>query len=108
MRDLFGVLFFSSAGMLLDLAFLGAHIALVLGLVALVTIGKMLILGGTTRIFGYAHRDAVIVALTVFQLSELSFVLARQALISGAITDNLYSIIISVGLITMLLTPFFL
>jgi CPA2 family monovalent cation:H+ antiporter-2 len=106
MRDLFGVLFFVSAGMLLDLAFLGAHIGLVAGLVLLVALGKMLILGGVMRLSGFERHEAVTVAVTLFPLSELSFVLASLALGSGMINDDFYSLIIAVGLITMLLTPF--
>jgi CPA2 family monovalent cation:H+ antiporter-2 len=105
MRDLFGVLFFVSAGMLLDLSFLSANIVLVLGLVALVAIGKIAIVGGTTRIFGYRGQDAMMVALTLFGVSELSFVLARLALNSGVIDDDLHSLVVAVGLITMLLVP---
>jgi monovalent cation:H+ antiporter-2, CPA2 family len=105
-RDLFGVLFFVSAGMLLDLTFLTTHIVLVLGLLALVTVGKMLILAGVARLFGRTRSEALTVGLTLFQLSELSFVLAGLALAGGAIDDDLYSLVITVGLLTMLLTPF--
>lgn len=106
MRDLFGVLFFVSAGLLLDLPYLGRHLPLILLLVLVVSAGKMVIFTGIMRLFGHERGDAVTVGVTLFQLSELSFVLARLALDGGAITDDLYSLVISVGLLTMLLTPF--
>lgn len=105
MRALFGVLFFVSAGMVLDLPFLGINIILVILLVMAVVLTKLLIIGGTTRLFGYEMHEAIAVAVTLFQVSELSLVLARLALDSGAISDDLYSLIIIVGLLTMLLTP---
>lgn len=107
MRDLFGVLFFVSAGMILDLTFLGANIGLVLALAALVALAKMVIFAAVTWFFGYRNGEALVVAFTLFQLGELSFVLARLVLDAGAITDDLYSLIIAIGLITMLLTPLF-
>lgn len=107
MRDLFGVLFFVSAGMLLNLTFLGTHLALVLGLVVLVAGGKIVILSGMIRFFGYTDSESLAVGLILFQLSELAFVLARFGLTGGAIDEDLYSLVITVGLITMLLTPFF-
>ena len=106
MRDLFGVLFFVSAGLLLDLPYLGRHILLIVLLVLVVSAGKMAIFAGIMRLFGHDRGDALTVGVTLFQLSELSFVLARLALDGGAITDDLYSLVISVGLLTMLLTPF--
>jgi monovalent cation:H+ antiporter-2, CPA2 family len=106
LRDLFGVLFFVSTGMLLNLTYLAAHVLLVLGLVVTITLGKMLIIGGTSRLFGRGKNDSLFAALTLFQLSELSFVFASLTLKIGATSDQLYSLIIAVGLITMLLTPY--
>lgn len=45
LRDLFGLLFFTSVGMLLDPAFLYANLGLVLLVVALVSVGKIVVFG---------------------------------------------------------------
>lgn len=105
-RDLFGLLFFVSAGMLLDLPFLVAHLNLVLLLVTLVVVGKALILAAVTRLFRYGASRPFVVALALFQTSELSLVLARLGLENAAIDGHLYSLVITTALITMLLTPF--
>ena len=105
-RDLFGLLFFVSAGMLLDLPFLVAHLNLVLLLVTLVVVGKALILTAVTRLFRYGASRPFVVALALFQTSELSLVLARLGLENAAIDGHLYSLVITTALITMLLTPF--
>src|SRR5919205_4525399 len=55
LRDVFGLLFFVSVGMLLDPAFLFANLGTVLLLVLLVVVGKALIFSGITRAFGYAN-----------------------------------------------------
>ncbi len=55
LRDLFGLLFFTSVGMLLDPAFLIAHWVDVLQLVALIALGKGLIMAAIARSFGYGN-----------------------------------------------------
>ncbi|HMN27385.1 MAG TPA: cation:proton antiporter, partial [Caldilineaceae bacterium] len=105
-RDLFGLLFFVSVGMLLDPAFLLANLPLVLMVVGLVAVGKALIFGGITRAFGYRNIVPLAVALGLFQVGEFSFVLARVGLARGALSADLYSLILTVTLVTMVLTPF--
>ena len=106
LRDLFGLLFFASVGMLLDPAFVWENLGLIAALVLAVGVGKALIFGGLTRAFGYVNVMPLAVGLGLFQVGEFSFVLARVGLSSGSIDPYLYSLILSVALITMLLTPF--
>ncbi|MEZ4718780.1 MAG: cation:proton antiporter [Caldilineaceae bacterium] len=106
LRDLFGLLFFASVGMLLDPAFVWENLGLIAALVLAVGVGKALIFGGLTRAFGYVNVMPLAVGLGLFQVGEFSFVLARVGLSSGSIDQYLYSLILSVALITMLLTPF--
>lgn len=105
LRDLFSLLFFVSVGMLLDPAFFVEHIGTVLLVVLLVSVGKGLIFGGVTRLFGYGNVVPIAVGLGLFQVGEFAFVLARVGRASDAISADLYSLILSVAIITMLLTP---
>jgi len=105
LRDLFGLLFFVSVGMLLDPAFLWAHWPAVLLLVLLVGLGKGLILGGLTRFFGYGNVAPLAVGLGLFQIGEFSFVLARVGLSAQAITAEQFSLVLCATIATMLLTP---
>lgn len=106
LRDMFGLLFFVSVGMLLDPAFLLANWPIILLLVILVSAGKALIFGGITSLFGYGNIVPLAVALGLFNISEISFVLASEGLRTGSIDRDLYALTLSVTIATMILTPF--
>jgi CPA2 family monovalent cation:H+ antiporter-2 len=105
LRDLFGLLFFVSVGMLLDPAFLVANWQTVLVVVLLVAAGKGLIFGGLSRLFGYGNIVPLAVGLGLFQVGEFSFVLARVGISSGSISQDLYALTLTTAIVTMLLTP---
>ena len=105
LRDLFGLLFFVSVGMLLNPGFLVAHLGTVALVVSLVIVGKGLICGGLTRLFGYGNIVPFAVGLGLFQIGEFSFVLARVGLRTGAISPDFYAFVLSTALVTMVLTP---
>jgi CPA2 family monovalent cation:H+ antiporter-2 len=106
LRDVFGMLFFVSVGMLLDPAFLLANLGLVLLVVLLITVGKAVILGGLTRAFGYHGLTPFAVGLGLFQIGEFAFVLARVGLARQAISPDLYALVLATAVMTMVLTPF--
>lgn len=106
LRDIFGLLFFVSIGMLLNLDFLGAHLTTVLLMVLLIMVGKGLIFGTLVRFFGYRNVIPLAVGLGLFQIGEFSFVLARTGLATKSISPDLYSLMLSTAVITMILTPF--
>jgi CPA2 family monovalent cation:H+ antiporter-2 len=105
LRDIFGLLFFVSVGMLLDPAFLMANLGTILLLVLLVSVGKGLIFGTVTALFKYGNVVPLAVGLGLFQIGEFSFVLARVGLSTGSISMDLYSLVLSTTIITMVLTP---
>lgn len=105
LRDLFSLLFFVSVGMLLDPAFILEHIGVILMVVLMVAIGKGFIFAAITRLFGYGNVAPLAVGLGLFQVGEFSFVLARVGRAGDSITADLYSLILSVAILTMLLTP---
>ncbi|MFH1138424.1 MAG: cation:proton antiporter [Pseudomonadota bacterium] len=105
LRDLFGLLFFTSVGMLFDPGFLFDHIGEVLLLVAVVGIGKGVIFAGVVRIFKYRNVIPLAVGLGLFQIGEFSFVLARLGLSTGSIGSELYSLVLTSAIMTMALTP---
>ncbi|MCF8053635.1 MAG: cation:proton antiporter [Deltaproteobacteria bacterium] len=107
LRDMFGLLFFASIGMLLDLSFLWENWSAVLLLLVLVFVGKSLIFGLVARVFGYVNIIPYAVALGMFQIGEFSFALATLGKNNDAVSDDLYSLVVAVAVITMLLTPLF-
>lgn len=105
LRDLFGMLFFVSVGMLLDPALVWRQIG-VLGLVIpTIVFGKMAILAAVVRVFGYRNVVPLAVGLTLFQVGEFAFVLARVGLSTGAITNDVYALTLNTAIVTMVLTP---
>ena len=106
LRDIFGLLFFASAGMLLEPWFVKEHLLLVLGLAAAVSLTKGLLCAGVGRAFGYHNVVPLALGLTMFQAGEFAFVIGRLGVATGSIGTELYALIMSVTLVTMFLTPF--
>ncbi len=105
LRDLFGLLFFTSVGMLLNPDFLLTHWERVLELVLLVAVGKGLIMALLARSFGYGNVVPLAVGLGMFQIGEFSFVLAQVGFGTGALNHEFHSFILSATIISMVLTP---
>lgn len=106
LRDVFGLLFFVSIGMLIDPAFLIANLGTVLTVVALVAIGKAIIFGTITRAFGYTEGVPILVAFGLFQIGEFAFVLAEVGMAGGAIRQQTFTLVLATAIVTMVLTPF--
>jgi CPA2 family monovalent cation:H+ antiporter-2 len=104
-RDLFGLLFFVSVGMLVDPRFLLANVGTVLFLVALVSLGKGCIFALLARASGYGNVVPLAVGLGLFQVGEFSFVLARVGVSTGSITPDIFSLVLTTAVVTMVLTP---
>jgi CPA2 family monovalent cation:H+ antiporter-2 len=105
LRDVFGMLFFVSVGMLLDPGALLRHAGAVAIVVAAVVAGKAGIFAAIVRAFGYRNVVPLAVGLTLFQVGEFTFVLARVGVASHAIGEDLYAIVLNAAVATMALTP---
>ncbi|WP_129631916.1 cation:proton antiporter [Candidatus Oscillochloris fontis] len=105
LRDIFGMLFFVSVGMLINPAFLLSNIGPILVLVVAVTIGKVIIFTGVVYAFGYRGELPIAVGMGLFQIGEFAFVLARTAVNEQMITNDQYGLLLAAALTTMLLTP---
>lgn len=105
LRDLFGLLFFVSVGMLLDPMFLLENWATILFVVVLVMVGKGLIFSVLSHFFGYGNVIPLAVGLGLFQVGEFAFVLARVGLRTASINEYLYALTLTTAIITMFLTP---
>ncbi len=106
LRDLFTMLFFVSVGMLLEPAFLRQEWQTLFFLVGALFLGKSLIFGAITRFFGYVNIMPAAVGLSMFQVGEFAFVLARLGFQGQALSREVYLSILSVAALTMALTPF--
>jgi CPA2 family monovalent cation:H+ antiporter-2 len=105
MRDVFATLFFASIGLLINPAFLLSNGWTLLGLVAVVLLGKAAIAILIVQGFQYPLKIALTVGLGINQIGEFSFVLADNAQRAGLFTDRLYSLAVGTTAATLLLTP---
>jgi CPA2 family monovalent cation:H+ antiporter-2 len=105
-RDVFTSLFFVSIGMLLDLGFLIKHP----DQVALITVGaviaKTFIATLAVLLLGFPLRTAIIAGLTLCQVGEFSFILARFGVDYGLLAADTFQLFLAVAVITMGVTPF--
>lgn len=105
LRDIFGLLFFTSVGMLIDPAFLLTHWDQILFLLLAISFVKGVIFFVLARLFGYGNIVPLAVGLGLFQVGEFSFVLARVGLETQAIDQNLYAMVLAVSVLSMVATP---
>lgn len=105
LRDLFGLLFFTSVGMLLDPGFLIVNWFEVLKLVLLIALGKGLLMAAIVRGFGYGNVVPLAVGLGMFQIGEFSFVLGQVGFSGGFLNTEQHAFILSATIISMLITP---
>lgn len=106
LRDSFISLFFISVGMLMNVQVLLDHPLELAATVAAILIGKTLVVACSVLAFGYPLRVATLVALTLAQVGEFSFVLSRVGWEWGLITPELNQYFLSAAVISLLLTPF--
>lgn len=108
LRDIFASLFFAAIGMLIDPVFLWNNLELILGLVALVFVGKFLIVTPLVRLFRYPLKTALLAGLGIAQIGEFSFVLASEGQALGLVSRRVYLLILGTTAVTLVLTPFVL
>jgi CPA2 family monovalent cation:H+ antiporter-2 len=105
LRDIFSLLFFTSIGMLLNLQFLLDHLGLVIFLVLIVMLGKGIIFAALSRLFQYRNVIPLATGLGLLQVGEFSFVLGRIGVQTQSISSEFYTLILTMTIVTMLLTP---
>ncbi len=105
LRDVFGMLFFASVGMLIDPRVLVASAGQIVLLLAAVFVAKSVILGGLSYAFGYRNVVPLAVGLGLWQIGEFAFVLGRVGVTSGSIPTTAFSLVLNTAVLSMVLTP---
>ncbi|WP_071518357.1 cation:proton antiporter [Geitlerinema sp. PCC 9228] len=108
LRDTFASLFFASIGMLVEPQVIWENLGLIMGLVALVMLGKSTIIFPIILNFGYSLKVALIASSGLSQIGEFSFVLARVGLQEDFISEETYFLLLGTTAITLVLTPIWL
>jgi CPA2 family monovalent cation:H+ antiporter-2 len=104
-RDLFATLFFVSVGMLIDLGFIADYWVKVLGVAVFALVLKALATFIGVVPFKVTARTAAFTTLGMVSLGELNFVLAQAGLQSGALEPDLYNLVLTSALVTIVITP---
>ena len=104
-KDVFTSFFFVSIGMLLDLGFVYDNPWLVITTVLLVIVLKTIIAGFTAFSLGHTFFGTVVIGLSLAQVGEFSFILARLGLTNKIITPYHYQLFLSVAITSMALSP---
>lgn len=106
LRTLFVTLFFTSVGMLADPVWFLANWVEVVVWLAVVFIGKTLIIFGIGVVLKMSPAYALAAGVTLAQIGEFSFVLASEAKSGGLIDEHLFSLAVSVTILSMFLAPY--
>jgi CPA2 family monovalent cation:H+ antiporter-2 len=104
-RDLFATLFFVSVGMLIDIHFIAEQWPYVLAAAGFALVLKALSTFLGIVPFRVSARTAAFTTLGMISIGELNFVLAQAGLQAGALTKDLYNLVLTSALATIVLTP---
>ena len=105
LQDAFAVLFFVSVGMLFDPMVIVQEPLHVLATVAVIILGKTLAAVVLVLILGYPARTALVVAASLAQVGEFSFILAGLGMALGLLPKEGNSLILAGALISIALNP---
>jgi len=104
-RDVFASLFFISIGMLLDLGFFAQNWGSVVALVVSVLLIKGLVLGIVGWVLKANRATQWILALSLSQIGEFSFVLVKGGVSVSLMDEPSYQLFLAVSVVTMALAP---
>ncbi|MEC5216254.1 CPA2 family monovalent cation:H+ antiporter-2 [Actimicrobium sp. GrIS 1.19] len=105
LRDAFSVLFFVSVGMLFDPTILLQQPLRLLGVVAIIIVGKSLAALALVIALRYPLNTALTVAASLAQIGEFSFILAGLGVSLGLLPAQGMSMILAGALISIALNP---
>jgi Trk K+ transport system NAD-binding subunit len=105
-RDLFGAIFFTSVGMLVDLGVILEHWESILILSFITIIGKTVTTAVGALAGGQDRRTALQAGLSLGQIGEFSFIIAALGLSLNAVRPELYPLSVSVAIVTTFATPY--
>lgn len=107
-REAFAVLFFVSIGMLVNPDYLVSNIGPILAVTGLIVIGKTLITILMGFVFPWPARTTLVLAVSLSQIGEFSFILGQEEMALGLLNQSQYSLILAGALLSIMLnTPAF-
>ncbi len=105
LRDTFAVLFFVSVGMLFDpMTIVRAPLG-VIAVVAIIIVGKGAAALAITSLYKLPTRTGLLIAASLAQIGEFSFVLAGMGVNLELLSGDTYNLILAAALISIALNP---
>jgi CPA2 family monovalent cation:H+ antiporter-2 len=105
LRDAFAVLFFVSVGMLFHPVIMLEEPLAVLATVLIILLAKSVVAFAVVRVFQYSHDTALVIAASLAQIGEFSFILANLGMRLGVLPGEGRDLILAGAIISILLNP---
>ena len=105
MRDLFATLFFVSVGMLINVRFVLQNAPMVVGMAVFIMLAKIVATSFALIWFRVGGKTLAFASLGMISIGEFNYVLAHVGLREKIITDDLYNLILTSSLLTIIFTP---
>jgi len=105
LRDAFAVLFFVSVGMLFDPTVLVREPLAVLATLAIIVVGKSLAAFVIVKAFRYPGDTAVLIAASLAQIGEFSFILVTLGLSLGVLPEAGRDLVLAGSILSILANP---
>lgn len=105
LRDIFNTLFFVSVGLLVKLPTDSDTLIVIFSTVGIIVVVKSVITSGVAISLGFGVRIAVLAGVSLAQIGEFAFVLAKVGADVGLLSTGMYQVFLAVSVLTMLLTP---
>jgi monovalent cation:H+ antiporter-2, CPA2 family len=102
LRDVFVAVFFVTVGVLIDPRTLLDSVPLVAAMIGLVVIGKLLVWTLLVRLFRESWRTAILVAMSLTQIGEFAFLLARAGMSAGHLGQAVFNATLLTALLSIL------
>jgi CPA2 family monovalent cation:H+ antiporter-2 len=103
LRDVFVAIFFVTVGALIDPRRLLDNVPLVVVMMAIVVLGKLVVWSLLVRLFRESWRTALLVAVSLTQIGEFAFLLARAGMSAGHLDQAVFDATLVTSLLTILL-----
>jgi monovalent cation:H+ antiporter-2, CPA2 family len=103
LRDVFVAVFFVTVGVLIDPGTLLDNVPLVGVMIGLVVVGKLVVWTLLVRLFRETWRTGLLVAVSLTQIGEFAFLLARAGMSAGHLDQAVFNATLLTALLTILL-----
>ena len=107
-RDILLGLFFISIGMMLNISIFIDYLFIIIAIFILYTFFKVILISVITKIYSYEWGVGLRVGIILGQAGEFSFVVLSLGNDQGLLTGDLFQIILSTCLLSMVASPFFI